>query len=267
LRKSLPVLRLRRRAPVIASAIACAFTLVPSPVSAEGFFDFFLNGAKQLRAAVPQSSSLDPFNNNPPGPPQPRAVVSSGSGPAFCVRSCDGKYFPLMRASASPVAMCQSFCPASPTKVYFGSSIDGATSQGGERYADSENAYAYRKALRADCTCNGRDPAGLAPVDLTMDTSLRPGDVIATTNGLVAFSGVRVGNDQTAEFTPVASYPGLTAEVRARLGDMKVSPVSSEVAASDVPASLVHPTVDPMTTGSVPRSTPTPVRGKRVEMN
>src|SRR5262249_22517042 len=108
-----------------------------------------------------------------------------------------------------------------------------------------------------------RDPAGLAPVDLTMDTSLRPGDVIATTNGLVAFSGVRVGNDQTAEFTPVASYPGLTAEVRARLGDMKVAPVSAEVAASDVPASLVHPTSEPVTTGSVPQSTP--VRGKRAD--
>ena len=63
--------------------------------------------------------------------------------------------------------------------------------------------------MRADCTCNGRDPAGLAPVDLTLDTSLRPGDVIATTNGLVAYSGVKVGVNQTAEFTPVASYPGL----------------------------------------------------------
>ena len=102
----------------------------------------------------------------------------------------------------------------------------------GERYADSENAFAYRKALRADCTCNGRDPAGLAPVDLALDTSLRPGDVIATTDGLVAYSGVRVGNDQTAEFTPVASYPGLTAEVRARLGEMKVAPVRAEMVAA-----------------------------------
>ena len=133
-----------------------------------------------------------------------------------------------MRGGATPVQMCQAFCPASPTKVFFGSNIDGAYAASGERYADSENAFAYRKALRADCTCNGRDPAGLAPVDLTLDTSLRPGDVIATTSGLVAYSGVRVGDGQTAEFTPVASYPGLTAEVRARLGEMKVAPVTAE---------------------------------------
>ena len=92
---------------------------------------------------------------------------------------------------------------------------------------------AYRKALRADCTCNGRDPAGLAPVDLTLDTSLRPGDVIATTDGLVAYSGVKAGDGQTAEFTPVASYPGLTAEVRARLGEMKVAPVRAEMIADE----------------------------------
>ena len=31
------------------------------------------------------------------------------------------------------------------------------------------------------------------------------------------FAGVRLGPEQTAEFTPVASYPGLTADVRARV--------------------------------------------------
>jgi len=60
--------------------------------------------------------------------------------------------------------------------------------------------------------------------------------VIATTDGLVAYSGVKVGASQTAEFTPVASYPGLTAEVRARLGEMKVAPVAADMAA-DAPAS------------------------------
>jgi hypothetical protein len=152
------------------------------------------------------------------------------------VRSCDGRYFPLTaRGSASPVQLCQAFCPASTTKVFFGSTIEGASSANGERYADSENAYGFRKALRADCTCNGRDPAGLAPVDLTLDTSLRPGDVIATTDGLVAYSGARGGVNQSSEFTPVASYPGLTAEVRARLGEMKVAPPVSERLASGTP--------------------------------
>ena len=110
------------------------------------------------------------------------------------MRSCDGKYFPLtMRGNASPVQTCQAFCPASVTKVFYGSNIDSAAASNGERYADSENAFAYRKALRADCTCNGRSPSGLAPVDLTLDTSLRSGDVVATTDGLVAYTGVRLG--------------------------------------------------------------------------
>jgi hypothetical protein len=205
--------------------------------SAAGLFDFFFGGfqKQQQRQASPQASFFaDPFGLNQQLAPPPRPVAS-GSGPAFCVRSCDGKYFPLARGNATPVQTCQAFCPASATKVFFGSNIDSASSAIGERYADSENAYGYRKALRADCTCNGRDPAGLAPVDLTLDTSLRPGDVIATTEGLVAYSGVRVGTGLTAEFTPVASYPGLTAEVRARLGEMKVAPVSTEMVVSETP--------------------------------
>ena len=143
------------------------------------------------------------------------------------------------------------------------SSIDGAYTQTGERYADSENAFAYRKALRADCTCNGRDPGGLAPIDISLDGSLRPGDVIATTNGLVAYSGVRVGNDQAAEFTPVASYPGLTAEVRARLGEMKVAPVSAEVNA-EAPAIEVRELPPAVTVA--PKVTPAP-KAKRAELN
>jgi len=217
LRTELAFLRVRRRATLVAAAIAGSLIVAPGSVSAEGLFDMFFGGAQkqQARPAPPQANFFaDPF----------------ATGHAFCVRSCDGKYFPLtMRGNASPAQTCQAFCPASATKVFYGSHIDGATSGNGERYADSENAFAYRKALRADCTCNGRNPSGLAPVDLTLDTSLRSGDVIATTDGLVAYTGVRLGAEQTAEFTPVASYPGLTADVRARLGEMKVAPVSAEM--------------------------------------
>jgi hypothetical protein len=257
---------MRRRMMLVAVVgLAGSLALVPRMASAEDLFGFLFGGAQkqqQQRQAPPQANFFaDPFGlNQQPPPPPPRPVASSGSGPAFCVRTCDGRYFPLARGNASPVQMCQAFCPASPTRVFFGSTIDGASSSNGERYADSENAFAFRKALRADCTCNGRDPAGLAPVDLTLDASLRPGDVIATTTGLVAYSGVKVGINQTAEFTPVASYPGLTSDVRARLGEMKVAPVAAETIANEMPlpeASRVPPVT------AVPKSAS--ASGKRAE--
>ena len=187
---------------LVAAAIVGPVALAPEMSAAEGLLDFFFGGGQK------QQQQTSSFNNNPQ-PPPPRPVVVN-AGPAFCVRGCDGKYFPLMRGTASPAQMCQAFCPASPTKVFFGSSIGRAYAATGERYADSENAFAYRKALRADCPCNGHSPAGLASVDLAMDGSLRSGDAVATVDGLVAYSGIRVGNDQNPDFTPVASSPGRT---------------------------------------------------------
>ena len=198
--------KLRRM--LVAAAIVGPVALTPEMSAAEGLLDFFFGGGQK------QQHETSSSGNNPQSLP-PRPVVVS-SGPAFCVRSCDGKYFPLMRGAASPAQMCQAFCPASPTKVFFGSSIDRAYAVTGDRYADSENAFAYRKALRADCTCNGLSPAGLASIDLAMDGSLRSGDALATADRLVAYSGIRVGNDLNPDFTPVASSPGRTPEVRAR---------------------------------------------------
>jgi hypothetical protein len=235
LRSKVPDRRFSHR-PRLAAAVLLVGAVVAAPqlAAAQGFFDFLFGGLQRaLPARPPAQASFFADPSNPPAPPRP---LTSSSGPAYCVRSCDGRYFPLTaRGGSSPAQLCQAFCPASVTKVFFGGSIDGATSVNGERYADSENAYLYRKTLRADCTCNGRDPAGLAPVDLTLDSSLRAGDVIATTDGLVAYSGIRLGAGQTADFTPVASYPGLTADVRARLGEMKVAPVSADTVAADTP--------------------------------
>ena len=189
LRNELSFQRKLRRMLAVA-AIVGPVALAPETSSAENLLDFLFGGGQK------QQPSLfgNIFNNNAaPAPPRP---VAASTGPAFCVRSCDGKYFPLMRGAASPTQLCQAFCPASPTRIFFGSSIDHAYAATGERYADSENAFAYRKALRADCTCNGQNPAGLAPVDLAMDGSLRSGDVLATADGNVAYSSLPAGNDQ-----------------------------------------------------------------------
>src|SRR6201989_2102781 len=113
--------------------------LVPAAASAEGLFDFLFGGAPKPSSHQASSNLFgDPFETNQQAAPQPRAALA-GSGPAFCVRSCDGRYFPLMRGSASPAQICQAFCPASPTKVFFGSNIDSAYAANGERYAESEH--------------------------------------------------------------------------------------------------------------------------------
>src|ERR1700760_2945340 len=128
---------------IAASLLASTLLLAPHGASAENLFDLFF-GVFQKQAAAQANFFADPSQQNQP------AAQRSGGGPAFCVRSCDGRYFPLTRGNASPVQLCQAFCPASPTRVFFGSNIDGATTASGERYTDSENAYLYRKTMRAD---------------------------------------------------------------------------------------------------------------------
>jgi hypothetical protein len=250
---------------MLVASVCLAGTMVfaTHTASAESLFDKFFAGFQKLRQAPAQASFFaDPFGQNPAAATPPRPVASTG-GPAFCVRSCDGKYFPLARAATTPVQMCQAFCPASPTRVFYGNGIDNAVSVTGERYADSENAFAYRKALRPDCTCNGRNAAGLAPVDLTLDSSLRAGDVIVTTDGLVAYSGIRIGNSQAAEFLPVASYPGLAAELRARFGEMKVAPPATEALASETLLQTDRELFHSFSAAPKPLST----REKRAEVN
>ncbi|ACI94672.1 conserved hypothetical protein [Afipia carboxidovorans OM5] len=217
--------------PGYAVLFAVVLALAPQSASA-GFLDFLFGSSPDQRAAEPtrQAPQTDFFGNPIDPPPATVTPVSSGRSASYCVRTCDGKYFPLpARTSMPPAQMCQSFCPASTTKIYFGSNIETALGANGERYSELQNAFAYRKTLKADCTCNGRSPGGLAPVDLALDTTLRPGDIVATTDGLVAYTGVSPINGQTAEFAPVATYPGLTPELRARLGEMKVAPVSADI--------------------------------------
>ena len=147
---------------------------------------------------------------------------------AFCVRTCDGHYFPVRAHAGMSVAQaCSAFCPASQTRIYSGDTIDYAVARDGSRYRELPNAYVYRRQLVAGCTCNGRDAFGLAPIDAASDPTLRPGDVIATPHGLVAFTG---GKDNSVNFTPVQSYSRFPQSIRAQLSALRVTPVSPTAA-------------------------------------
>jgi hypothetical protein len=193
---------------------------LPVSASAQGLFDFFFGGPRRQGPPSSASSYADP--NSPTGGRE-SAPQSSGGGVAFCVRLCDGRYFPIQRASgANPAQVCGSFCPAARTKVFNGSTIDYASASDGQRYKDMTNAFAYRDKTVADCTCNGKDPYGLVTADAHNDPTLRQGDIVATEQGFVAYSGGR--GQRSAEFTPIDNYSGLSPDVRQRLAGAKIMP-------------------------------------------
>jgi Protein of unknown function (DUF2865) len=129
----------------------------------------------------------------------------SGGGQAYCVRSCDGRYFPISASDGqSRAASCNSFCPASDTKVVYGSNIDNAATETGKLYSELPNAFRYRNELVAGCTCNGKDQIGLAPVRIENDPTLRKGDIVAGEGGLVVANRGADKRGASLNFTPAS---------------------------------------------------------------
>ena len=210
---------------------AALLALIPlGPASAQSLFErFFSDLGRALHQAperapeaapapAPTPAFAEPSASfNRPAPPPMR--VETGPSKAFCVRTCDGHYFPVRAHPGMSVAQaCSSICPASETRIYVGGTIDYAVTRDGSRYRDLPRAYAYRKQLVPGCTCNGRDAFGLSHLDITRDPTLRPGDVVATERGLVVFTG-RTGD--TADFMPVRSYSRFSKGYREQLSALQ----------------------------------------------
>jgi hypothetical protein len=225
---------LTKRARIAAVAAGCAFAigLAPAPAQAEGFFEALFGGlhravrsiTKAPKAVVAPVESLGDAMGNALGdgraPPPPQSEAGM-RGPAYCVRLCDGRYFPVQpSANLSSRQMCSTLCPACETKVFYGSMIDNAVSADGTRYPDLPKAYAYRQTVAANCSCNGQSPFGLAKTDVKADPTLRPGDIVVTREGLAAFRG---SADGARRFTPVENYPGYSRSFRNAVDRIEVA--------------------------------------------
>jgi len=157
----------------------------------------------------------------PSAPLPSREATRAEGGLAYCVRLCDGRYFPIQRHNGtSSTQTCSSFCPASATKIYSGNGINHAVAQDGKRYSELATAFAYRDKIIPGCTCNGRDAFGLVNIPVADDPTLRPGDIIATNAGLVAYNSGPNGST----FTPISTYAGLSADLRHQLTEIKIEP-------------------------------------------
>lgn len=127
------------------------------------------------------------------------------------MRTCDGRYFPITAPDGqSRAASCISFCPASETKAFYGSSIEHAATESGKSYSELPNALRYRNEIVAGCTCNGKDLIGLASIKIEDDPTLRKGDIVAGATGLMVAGRSADRSKASVNLTPA------TASLRAR---------------------------------------------------
>ncbi|MDH3581464.1 MAG: DUF2865 domain-containing protein [Hyphomicrobiales bacterium] len=148
-----------------------AQTAPTSGVQLAGLFDWLKGKPKAPpRAPEPQQApepQLTPPPRSAPGQataPRRRAAPPTGGGTyrTLCVRTCDGFYFPIsFKATRSKfkadAAACQSRCSEAKAQLFVyrnpGGSVNGAVDLAGNRYADLENAFLYRKELVQGCGC------------------------------------------------------------------------------------------------------------------
>ncbi|MFG1480321.1 DUF2865 domain-containing protein [Xanthobacter sp. V4C-4] len=164
-------------------------------------------------------------------PAPPAGASAGGSRIAYCVRTCDGRFFPLSgrvagAADAAAQAQCNAFCPAAEVAVYtspdLAKGIDGAVDGGGHPYSALPNAFVFRQRLVEGCACTpGGGPAGVARVDVKADVSLRRGDIVVTPEGPRVFAGSRRGPPFRADdFVPPGALPDLPRDLQQRLKDL-----------------------------------------------
>jgi Protein of unknown function (DUF2865) len=190
--------RIGKSCMVGAAAILTVASLAPS-AQAQDFFSSFFRGFGRSRAPTIQMPFGDMFQQG-----EPRQRVGGG-GQAFCVRTCDGRHFPVVGSdNQSRTTSCSSLCPSAETKVVYGSSIDNAATENGKPYSELPNAFRYRNEIVSGCTCNGKDALGLAQVDIANDPTLRKGDIVAGANGLVVANKSADRRGASPEFSPAS---------------------------------------------------------------
>src|SRR5258705_5450575 len=118
------------------AVLVCASVLAPA-AQAQDFFSQLFGGFARPRQ---QPYIQMPFGDDggqvyaPRG--EGRVRYGGGGGQAFCVRTCDGRYFPVTASdNASRAASCNNLFPASETKVFSWSRIDNATAENGKPYS------------------------------------------------------------------------------------------------------------------------------------
>jgi hypothetical protein len=112
----------------------------------------------------------------------------------FCVRVCDGYYFPLTRSgNASERQSCDNACPGAKMAIYEGTAIESARNYDGERYASLRTAFSFQSKRTQDCSCNRPEQAEATALHILRDDpTLQSGDIVFKERGAFVFHGSRM---------------------------------------------------------------------------
>ena len=145
-----------------------------------------------------------------------------------CVRRCDGYLFPLGalhdRADL-PLhrSACAAACPNAATEVFTlaagDAELEHAVGPNGMPYRASARANVYRQRRVTDCSCQ---PLGKAVhAALEADTTLRPGDIVATGASAQVVTRVRAGRVDMRDYRRAAIGRGEMRAIEARVGTIR----------------------------------------------
>lgn len=143
---------------------------------------------------------------------------------AYCVRMCDGHYFP-MSTTEDADAKCAAFCPNAEARVFRGGGvIDDAASADGRSYSAIPNAYLYRTKLQDTCSCTGKGPLGVVSPALEYDDTLRNGDIVMTKDGPRVFqSKTGLTPHPASAFVPPDDARRLSRDLKARIKELELA--------------------------------------------
>lgn len=134
--------------------------------------------------------------------------ISIANRTSYCVRSCDGYFFPIGTPESGDLSAhesaCSRACPGAETSVFVAASgsagIDDAVNRRGQRYQATQTAFNHRTQVDSACTCTGA-PGRARNYSILNDFTLRPGDLVMSREGLKVFRDTEVFPYRAQNFT------------------------------------------------------------------
>lgn len=202
--------------------------------------------ARTIEEILSRANANEQSNDDAEGERKIRRVLNPGDGVArlagtyrtFCVRTCDGYYFPMSPASsrcefARDQQNCQAACPDAEMQVFYqGEDSDAAaemiSARTGSPYAGMPTAYRYRSTsapAAEGCRCN-------APKNFEIIAGNRPQKVSAE----AASATVSTEADPTFSSSIVKPEPPAASQPSASVEDTKQP--ETRTATADAPSPL-----------------------------